>query len=407
MEAAKKSAKGGDRGFTLIEVMIGILLLGIVMTAAAPAFYGFMEAAVASDQRSVAYGLAVQASEQVRSYPYYEVGYSTSAGTPSYCNAAGMTPVQLSYPSPLDALAKSNMTTVANTTFTVQSCVYWQNASDGSSAAYKQIQVVVEWGSSNRYDFTLSSALYPSGMGRYSSPGGQNFAPGQTTPTTTPIVPSAPVANSAVAISTSSVQVDWNPVTFSPTPQYYIEYWPGTSSTPRPSQPARVAVGYGTSDGGSGLIGQVTGLSVGTSYDLDVVAEVGSQYSAPSNVETVTTSSAPESGCTLSGLNVTPSSPVVASNGAPVGWGSLSVVLNASNCSDLSVEYGVNGSNGTPQAPLTSVPLTADGSTWSGSASQPTWSVATYGFVVYQDGSATNLQQNVTPCQEKGNSGHC
>lgn len=130
--------------------MIGILLLGIVMTAAAPAFYGFMKATAASDQRSVADGLAVQASEQVRSYPYYEVGYSTSAGNPSYCNAAGMTPVLLSYSSPMDALAASNTTTVANTTFTVQSCVYWQNASDGSSAAYKQIQVVVKWGSSNQ-----------------------------------------------------------------------------------------------------------------------------------------------------------------------------------------------------------------------------------------------------------------
>lgn len=388
--------------------MIGILVLGIVMTAAAPAFYGFMKATVASDQRSVADGLAVQASEQVRSYPYYEVGYSTSAGTPSYCNAAGMTPVLLSYSSPMDALAASNTTTVANTTYTVQSCVYWQTASDGSSAAYKQIQVVVKWGSSNQYNYTLSSALYPGGQGSYISPGGQNFAPGQATPTTTtPSAPNAPVANSAVAVSASSVQVDWNPVTYSPAPQYDIEYWPGTASTSRPSQPASAAVGYGTSDGGSGLIGQVTGLSAGTSYDFDVVAVVGSQISAPSNVVTVTTSSGSESDCTLTGINVTPNPPVIASNGAPVGWSSLSVLVNASNCSDLSVEYGVNGSNGTPQAPLTSVPLTASGSTWTGSASQSTWSLATYGFVVYKDGSATNLQQNVTPCQEKGNSGHC
>lgn len=398
-----------EAGFTLVEIMFAILILGIIMASAAPAFYGLMRASAASDQRSVADGLAVQASEQVRAYPYYDVGYSSTAGTPSYCNASGLTPVTLSYSSPMDALAASNTSSVAGTTYTTELCAYWQNASDGSAAAYKQLQVLVLWGPSNQYQYALDSALYPGGQAPYSSPGANNFAPGQTTGSTIPNDPAPPAANSAVAVtgSTSIVQVDWNPVTFSPTPQYQIEYWQGTSTTPRPSQPAEVPVGYGTSDGGSGLVGQVSGLSAGTSYDFDVVAVSGSQTSPPSNVETVTTNSSSGTNCTLSGINVSPNSPVIDKNGAPVGWSSLSVTVNASNCTDLTVEYGVNSSSGTPQAPLTTVTLSASGASWTGTASQSTWSATTYGFVVYSNGTATTLQQNVTPCQEKGGSGHC
>jgi prepilin-type N-terminal cleavage/methylation domain-containing protein len=407
--ARNASDPGEDRGFTLIEVTLAIILLGIIMTAAAPTFYGLMRAAAASDQRSVADGLAVQATEQIRSFPYYDVGYSTTAGTPTYCNAPGLTPVQLSYSTPMDSLAASNTSTVAGTPYTVQSCVYWQTASDGNTAAYKQLQVQVYWGKTNQYEYTQVSALYPGGQGTYTSPGGQNFAPGQTTATTTPTPPSAPVANSATAVagSTSIVQVDWTPVTYSPTPQYDIEWWPGNSTTSRPSQPSEVAVGYGTTDGNGGVTGQVTGLSAATSYDFDVVALSASGNSAASNIKTVTTNTSATSTCALSGINVSPNAPVIDKNGAPVGFTSLSVTVNASNCTNLSVEYGINNSSGTPQAPLTTVTLTASGSTWTGSASQSTWSATTYGFVVYNNGTATTLQQNVTPCQENGSSGKC
>jgi prepilin-type N-terminal cleavage/methylation domain-containing protein len=397
-----------ETGFTLLEIIIAMLILAIIMVAALPAFYGLLRATGNSDQRSVADGLAVKATEQVRSFPYYDVGYSTTAGTPSYCT--GTNPVQLSYSSPMDAQAAANTTTVAGTTYTVQSCVYWEQASDGSTAAYKQFQVEVFWGpSTNLYQFhySQSSAVYPGGEGQYNSPGGQNFAPGTVTATTVPGAPAAPVANSAVAISTTIIQVDWDNVTFSPTPQYTIEYW--NASNPRPSNPAQVPVGFGTTDGGTGLIGQVTGLSPGTTYAFDVLAVAGgSNYSVPSNVETATTSGTAPPTCTLIGINVSPNSPMVDKNGVPVGWSSLAVTVNASSvCTNLSVEYGINSASGDPQPPLTTVTLVGSGSTWTGTASQATWSATTYGFVVYNNGTASTLQANVTPCQEKGNSGHC
>jgi hypothetical protein len=90
-----------------------------------------------------------------------------------------------------------------------------------------------------------------------------------------------------------------------------------------------------------------------------------------------------------------------------VGWTSISVTVSATNCTNLSVEYGINNSGGDPQPPLTTVPLASSGSTWTASVTQSTWSATTYGFVVYNNGTATNLQRNFTPCQENGNSGHC
>jgi prepilin-type N-terminal cleavage/methylation domain-containing protein len=397
----------GEDGFTLMEIIIAILVLGIIMTAAAPAFYGLMRASAASDQRSVADGLAVQATEQIRSYPYYDVGYST---TPGYCNASGLTAVLLTYPSPMDTVATTS--TVGGTKYTVQSCVYWQNASDGNIAAYKQLQVLVTWGS-GKYKYSQNSTLYPGAEGPYTGTD-NNYAPGQVTATTVPGIPGAPVAyqNSfTVAISSTIAQIDWSPVSFSPAPQYVIEWWDASGA--RPTQPATVPVGYGSSDGAGGLIGQVPNLSAAHTYDFDVVAVSSSQTkSAASNVVSVTTASPIPTGCTVTGINVaypgSPSSPVIDKNGVPVGWTSLTLTVSASNCTNLTVEYGINSSGGDPQAPLTTVPLVSGGS-WTGSVTQSTWSATTYGFVVYNNGTpwTPTIQQNVTPCQEKGNSGHC
>jgi hypothetical protein len=212
-----------------------------------------------------------------------------------------------------------------------------------------------------------------------------------------------------LAISSTIVQIDWSPVSFSPAPQYVIEWWDASGA--RPAQPAEVPVGFGSTDGAGGLIGQVTNLSPAHAYDFDVVAVSSSQTkSGPSNVVSVTTASPIPTGCSVTGINLAwpgaPSPPMIDKNGVPVGWSSLTVTVSASNCTNLTVEYGINSSGGDPQAPLTTVPLVSGGS-WTGSVTQSAWSATAYGFVVYNNGTATTLQQNVTPCQEKGNSGHC
>ena len=400
-----------DRGFTLIEMMVALLVLGAIMAAVAPAFYGTLRATSVTDQRSTADALAVAASEQIRSIPYYQVGYSA---TPSYCNQSGSTPVQVSS-SPMDSMPTS--TTVRGTTFQIHSCLYWVDASDGSSQAYKQSVVTILWGSSNQYNYTQTSALYPGGESAYTS-AANNFSP-STTVASSGAPPVPPVVNSAAPFQTSpsdtttpqtTIQVNWQPVNYTTSVLYKLEYWTGSSVRPSSPPPTVTQALSGSPDGsGNGTLDyQVGALTPGTTYYFDVLAVAGTQTSQPSNVVSATTASASGSPCTVNSITVSPSSPMVDKNGNPVNFASLSVAVQAtSNCNQLTVQYGVNNSSGKPQSPLTQVTLTYSGGSYVGSPSQSSWSVSTYGFVVYQNGNATTAQQNVTFCKESGNSGHC
>src|SRR5579863_2939036 len=103
---------GREDGFTLVELLIAMMILAVVLTAIAPAFYGALRSTANTSQRSVADGLAVAAVEQIRSLPYYEVGYFN---TPSTCTYS-TTPVSLTSASPMDSLSTSS--TTAGTTYT-------------------------------------------------------------------------------------------------------------------------------------------------------------------------------------------------------------------------------------------------------------------------------------------------
>lgn len=412
--ASRDSREGG---FTLVEMMVALLVLAIVLAAVAPAFWGSLKATAATDQRSVADGLAVAASEQIRALPYYQVGYSS---TPSYCT--GSSPVVFPYSTPMSGFAATQ--TVRGTTYQVQSCVYWVTASDGSSEAYKQSIVTILWGPSDQYKYTQTSALYPGGESPYATSGAaSNFEPTTTVATGT-APPAPPIANSAIPYQTSStdtttpqttIDVNWQPVNYTSTVSYNIEYW--TGSTTRPAggagvsnaTPQPVSGSPNSSTSPASLDYQVGSLAPGTTYYFDVVAVSGSQVSQPSNVVQAQTYTASGSPCAVCSINVTPSRPVT-KNGSPVGWSSLSVTVQTSlTCSTLMVEYGVNGSNGQPQGPLTGVTLADSGGSCVGSATQSSWALSTYGFVVYQNGSqyVPLTQANVTPCNENGNSGKC
>jgi prepilin-type N-terminal cleavage/methylation domain-containing protein len=408
----------GDDGFTLVEMVVALLILAIVMSAFGPTFIGMMRASASTDQRSVADSLAVAASENVRALPYYEVGFSSTHGNPTYCT--GSNPVQTDVVGPMDTLATQQ--TLQHITYTIQSCAYWVNASDTSAEAYKESVVTVLWGSSNQYKYQQTSAIYPGGESSYQQSGTGNGAD-NFTPTTiagATIPPPAPVANSATLDSgdlTTIVDVDWQPVTFSYPVLYEVEYWSnvggGVTRAAAVSagtlQPSAIISGApdGTTNcaGSSCLEFQISGLTPGTPYNFDVLAESGTQWSAPSNVVSATTNTAVTTTCPGNSINIAPTQPQVDSHGNPTNFTSLSVTVNApSTCTGLSVEYGLNDKNGNPQAPLTLVPLTYSSGSFGGQATQSTWQRSTYGFVVYQNGTATTLQANVTPCKLTGNS---
>lgn len=405
------SRKQLDEGFTLVELVIALLVLAIVLAAVAPTFYGTMRASSSTDQRSVANGLALAASEQIRSLPYYQIGYTS---TPAFCNQSGSSPVVLTYSTPMSSLA--TQATVRHTTFQIQSCLYWVAASDGSLQAYKQSVVTILWGNTGQYHYTQTSALYPGGESGYTKPA-NNFTPVTTVPSSG-APPAPPVANSATPYTTSStdtttpqttINVNWNVDNYTNPVQYNVEWWTGSAA--RPAQPSLatpkpISGSPDSTNPTTQLDFQVGALKPGTLYYFDVVAVSGGLTSQPSNVVSASTTGSSTPGtCTVYSINVSPAQPLVSGNGTPSNFTSLSVTVQATSvCSGLSVEYGVDDSTGTPQAPLTVVSLSYNGSVFSGSASQSTWSRTTYGFVVYQNGTPYSplTQQNITICKQNG-----
>lgn len=280
MALPRRGPREGEAGFSLVELMVAFMMLAVVMAALAPAFYGTLRAAAVSDQRSQATQLAVEATEQMRSMPYGEVGYQT---VPAYCT--GQDPVILARPGRLDSLPA----TVAEgpVSYSVERCVYWVDSSiPGDTEAYKQTQVTVSWaGQAGPASVSQTSALYPGGQGPYQGPAG-----GATTTTTTtlPQLDNGPLSCSAAADSgdpSAYVDVSW-PTPSGSTPSYYVVYY--TASDPGGSPIS----GWTPHTTSPDVYGTTVELSVGaaTTYWFQVEAVYGSQYSAPSSTCTATTS---------------------------------------------------------------------------------------------------------------------
>ena len=411
-----------EDGFTLVELMVGLLLMAIVLTALLPAFFGSMKATTATNNRSTANGLAVAATEQIRSVPYYEVGYTT---TPSQCQNPNdpqnpdKSPVVLASGSttPLTAVTTQ---TISGITYTTVRCLYWIDSSVSSDTlAYKQSVVTVSWTSNGvTGQVVQTSALYPGGESTYTSGGEQNFAPSQATSTTTgPGVPFPPINVTATDDPNSgwnTIDVGWTAPVNSPVApnNYIVEYIAvATGSTcpdPLPSTPAPT---QSPPEPASASPLAVT-VSPSTQYCFQVVsvASDGTQSVTPSNVATATTT-AQNGPCTVTSLTVNQSNGTVMvdSNGHLVGATSIPLTVS-STCNNVSVGYTTTGST------VNQAAVTGSNQYLTGTAgtSSTVWSVGNHAFVVYlTDGNGLHqynngsVQQFVYFCQEKGNSGKC
>lgn len=216
MNLRPRGSSDGDAGFSLVELLVAFVMLSVVMTALAPAFYGTLKAAGVTSQRSQATSLAVSATEQMRSLPYGEVGYNA---TPGGC--AGANPVTLATPGPLDSMATTQY--VGGIPYTIVRCVYWVASSiPGDNDAYKQTQVLVSWTSSIGVEtVNQTSDLYPGGEAPYVGT--------TTTSTTTTTLPSTQLgpltctANADPANTSAYIDVSWTVST--PIPAYYVVYY--------------------------------------------------------------------------------------------------------------------------------------------------------------------------------------
>ncbi len=448
-------------GFTLIEVIIALLILAIVMAALAPAYYGLLKATASSNQRSVANGLAVSATEQLRTYPYDEIGYYATAipaGCPTTTTNPSANPVILSSTinEPIETLATSK--TIGNVTYSIRRCVNWVNSTlAGDSLAYKQSVVTVSWPSAgSTLSVSQTSALYPGGEGAYSGPE-DDYVPGGTT-TTVPANPPSPPNNLSASddqsAPTNTIDVSWTAPTTSPTPSYYIVLY--TTTNPAGASIASLGAGaYAASSNVSGLSTKIT-VGAGTTYYFQVesvtsgvastgisntatatsasatttasttttTTAAGSTTTAAGGTTTTSTTSTTVATCSINSLVVTPSKGgsgsgnsgvALTSNGQLASETSFGLAVNASSgCSNVTVGYAPStcapGSSG---CATTYASMTGTGGTLFGTAgtASTVWTVGTQIFTVFVGVAPAQYspltQQQVIVCSEHGNSGNC
>ena len=405
-----------DEGFTLVEMVVALMILAIALTALAPAFYGSLRATALTSERSVANGLAVAASEQLRSFPYYQIGYyQASGGTPTDVptQCTGSNPVTLSAAGPVDGLAQSNV--VSGHSYTITRCVYWQNSSSDSggsnySGAYKQNVVTVGWTfNGTAYSVKQTSAVYPGGESSYAQSGADNnHVPSGTIPPAVTTPPSAPQSVSTSSATSTSITLSITAPASTPTPvdHYEIDFSDNYSGS-GPVDCAACVWSYTTTTNSAP---PVSGLTPATTYWFQVRSvAVDGTPSTPTTPISATTSTGGSSGCAVYGLYVNPTQGVVDPNGLLVNASSFSIWVDASSpCSaqQLQVSYVSNGTTPT----FASLTQQSSGAyTGNAGTGSTVWSVGNHQFTVYVGNNPASplTQVQVDICQENGTTGRC
>lgn len=414
-----------EEGFTLVEMLVALLVMAIVMAAVAPALYDALRGTAVSDEHAVASGLAVAASEQMRSFPYYEIGYtatdytnSTNSGYPEASKCTNANPVTVTTSAIDNATANDQVPTsktVNNVTYSIQRCVYWVDSSVGSldSEAYKQSVVTVGWTSGQVHaSVSQTSAIYPGGEGKYSF-GANNYTPGVGTLVTVPAAPSAPTwveDQDDPSNPTGMIDLVWSEPSTTPTPAASFEVDYSTTNAPQGqwTSGTYTAMSFntpGTASNPNKI--PVSGGSAGATYYIEVwaVASDGTKSVVPSPVVSVAVPGTTQSSCTLSNLSINPGTTVTLNKyGAFQSISSFSLsVLASGPCSNVTVAY--TPASGT----VNYAPMTGSG-TLTGTAGTCTtiWNPGNLSFTVYLNGTLyPNLAQQVDLTQGNSSANGC
>ena len=442
----------GDDGFTMIELVIAMMVLALVMAALAPAYYALLRATGAASHRSVANGIAVAAQEQIRSIPYYEAGYASSAELPPGCPTTHPVILPSGVNAPMASLPQSK--SVGNVTYNIQRCVNWVDSTvSGDTLAYKQTVVTVSW-AADGLTSTLSqtSALYPGGQGSYSGQA-NDYVTGTTTATTTGVPPAPPTNVTAVDDASSpsnTIDVSWTNPASLPLPDYYLILY--TTTNPLGTSIASLGAGAYTQSpnetGGSLSAPVLLTVGPGTTYYFQVVSVAAGTAStitsntavATSTSGAVTTTTTPGPTTTVAGattttvppttttvpacaINTLTVTPTVGTNGGGVALTSAGFLVNVSSfslsvnanssCQNVAVGYAPSGCVPAQSGcPTTYASLSGSGTLYGTAGTASTvWTVGTQTFTVFVGATPVQYspltQQQVILCTQKGNSGKC
>ena len=311
-----------DAGFTIIELVVALSVIAVGIFATMQVFLGSLATTAYSDSRTRATALAAREVEGMRSAPYTQVGFSSSA--PGYVASiveGGQTYDTVVVSSPLTT-PQGTPEVVAGVTYAIRRDIVWMPL--GSAAnAFKRVIATVTWTDrAGTHSVRQDAGVYPGGLGVYGGAGAT------TTTTAAPSVPSNPTGFSATLNSispTTAVDLAWSAGAVLPV-YWELQYsanaglsWVSVTA----SQPA------GTPNYA------LSGLSSGTAYLFRVRGVNGALTSQW--VQSSATTQAAVATCTILSAAVTPTSIQKKSNNALVD--DLVVNVNTSGvCLGLKVE---------------------------------------------------------------------
>lgn len=136
---------GGDEGFSLVEMLVAFVILGVAMSASASFFMTAMLSFHQAEGRTKATALANEELENLRVLPWDDVGFYADdyAGSPPTDTVllGDVRPVEARAPLPEETLAPRG-----GIAFTVRRSIVWIRKSETANADdYKRLTVSVDW----------------------------------------------------------------------------------------------------------------------------------------------------------------------------------------------------------------------------------------------------------------------
>lgn len=292
----------GDSGFTMVEVIVSITLMGFIMVALTPVFWSSMRTAASTNSRTGAAGIATRDVEAMRAFPYTSIGFYQDQPGFDPSPFEGMAKVRLGPTAPAGTfLTPTGTANLGGHRFSMQRHIVWADANAAQTEAYKKTVVFVSWtDETGTHRVRQESMVYPGGRGAYTGPknnSGDAATPAPSTPPNPPTLNTAAVA--APPSDVRQVDLTWTPGAGGGTVSHFVMEWATDAAFAIGSQMSAPIPSTATSH-------SVTTLSSGTTYYFRLIAyEAGGAASSPSGTLSATTAGAPPGPCTVTSLGMT------------------------------------------------------------------------------------------------------